>query len=115
MRHVCHRYKKAVTISAWFGTEESSVEIAEPGNKQLLVVPNPVKETAAVQFTTTTQTEYTLQLTDASGRVLQTQKGKSAAGLNRVYINVYSLVPGQYFLTMTGNNGEKQTTRLVKI
>lgn len=106
---------KAVTISAWFGTEESSVEIAEPGNKQLLVVPNPVKETAAVQFTTTTQTEYTLQLTDASGRVLQTQKGKSAAGLNRVYINVYSLVPGQYFLTMTGNNGEKQTTRLVKI
>ena len=96
MRHVCHRYKSCYYKRLVWHRRKQRGDM-EPGNKQLLVVPNPVKETAAVQFTTTTQTEYTLQLTDASGRVLQTQKGKSAAGLNRVYINVYSLVPGQYF------------------
>lgn len=106
---------KSVGISGFFNTSESSVQISESDSKQLTVMPNPAKEMAIVQFTAASQFDYTVQVSDASGRILQTQKGRSVAGSNSIRLNVQNLTQGQYFVTLISKTGEKQTARLVKI
>jgi hypothetical protein len=78
------------------------------------VYPNPATDNAAVVFNTVKAEAYTIQLTNAAGKILQTKTGTSVAGENKVLINVSGYTQGLYFITLLNNEQGKITIKLNK-
>jgi len=77
----------------------------------IALVPNPAPANVAVDLTTTPALEYTVQVSDLTGRVLSTQQvlGGQQVGL----AESQDLKPGVYLITITGNDVHV-TKRLIK-
>jgi hypothetical protein len=77
----------------------------------LILFPNPTSDRSLLNFSSATEGDYVLTLTDLSGRVLNTVTGVAVAGENTAEINVNGFAKGVYFVGLT-LNGE---TRQVKL
>jgi hypothetical protein len=77
----------------------------------MILFPNPTSDRSLLNFSSATEGDYVLTLTDLSGRVLNTVTGVAVAGENTAEINVNGFAKGVYFVGLT-LNGE---TRQVKL
>lgn len=79
----------------------------------LAVYPNPARQRLAVSFTAVAAKEYTIQLTDALGRVMLSQPMKAAQGQNKETIDVSGLPAGSYQLSIwDGSASQSQSVVL---
>jgi Tfp pilus assembly ATPase PilU len=76
------------------------------------VYPNPARENVTVQFNSTTESNYTIQLTDITGRVVYAYSGDAQIGLNSREINLSEVQSGVYLVKIK-SAGYNETTRLV--
>lgn len=108
---------KSVTATALLNMQmsnSSSIETAAL-NKQFIVMPNPVKDVASLQFYAEKAFAYNIEISNIHGKILQVQKGSATAGTNTQRINVQGLSQGQYFVTLINDRGEIQTIKLIKL
>ncbi|HEY2727896.1 MAG TPA: T9SS type A sorting domain-containing protein, partial [Parafilimonas sp.] len=80
----------------------------------ILLMPNPVKDIATLQFSAKTSCAYTIEITDLSGKSLISMKGTTTSGTNTQKINVSQFTPGTYFIILTNNEGERETVKMIK-
>lgn len=78
------------------------------------VYPNPANTNAMVAFTATKAGAFTLQLTDAAGKVMMMKKGIAIAGENRVSIDVSAYAKGMYMINILNEGSGNETLKLVK-
>jgi type IX secretion system substrate protein len=81
----------------------SSTEIIQLPSKvdaTVSVYPNPVQDVATVKFDLDEDQLVTMNLTDLSGRVLQSQQLQGTIGENKPTVNMTSLVNGNYVLSL---------------
>jgi hypothetical protein len=62
-----------------------------------------------VSFKTTGN--YTLLVTDISGRVLQTKTGIAVKGANSIQLNVSGYAAGMYLITLINNKDKRRHTK----
>ncbi|MEP6465854.1 MAG: T9SS type A sorting domain-containing protein [Parafilimonas sp.] len=80
----------------------------------MLLMPNPVKDIATIQFYANTTYSYSLQISDISGKSLLSKKGSAVAGTNIEKLNVQRFAAGSYFITLINDKGERQTVKMIK-
>ena len=93
--------------SATAGNNNNMVTKNEGGVK---VYPNPAQDKATVAFTATGV--YTLQLSDAAGRIVKTVKGNTA-GMQNIILDLHAFSKGLYFVTVTTGN-KKEVVKVTK-
>jgi len=74
----------------------------------MILFPNPTSDRSLLNFSSTTEGDYVLTLTDLSGRVLNTVTGVAVAGENTAEINVNGFAKGVYFVGLTLNGETRQ-------
>jgi hypothetical protein len=72
-------------------------------NLSMLVYPNPVINTATLQFYTAAPAKYNVLITDQFGKVIQLIKGVSVEGINRLPLSLSRYSTGTYFIVLTGD------------
>ncbi|MGZ5303607.1 MAG: T9SS type A sorting domain-containing protein [Bacteroidia bacterium] len=77
--------------------------------------PNPVSSTATILYTSSEFARYEFVLTDAAGRVLQTQYGATHTGENRINIEAQNFPKGIYFYSLILNNGNRYSGKVSKL
>ncbi|NNV55969.1 T9SS type A sorting domain-containing protein [Limnovirga soli] len=80
----------------------------------LTVSPNPINNIANVQITAATAYTGYLTITDITGRQLQQQKINMVPGSNTISLPFAAYASGTYVLTLTGQNQNTSTIKLVK-
>lgn len=80
-------------------------------NSNVTIFPNPVSSVATVSFNSNAASAYTLKITDATGKLMQSKTGTATAGTNNILVNMNDYVTGIYFASITTTEG----TRLIKI
>ena len=89
--------------------------LAEPGaDKNLLVYPNPVKESVSVDFSGTEEGNYQLELFDALGKIIFMSNASISSANQKVSVNLNPYAAGEYFLVISNNNLNK-TIKLNKV
>jgi len=78
------------------------------------VYPNPVVNATTVSFNEVVAGKYKLQITDVSGKILNTIEGVSTVGTNTVKIDCTNYASGTYFITFSDGVNGKQTFKLAK-
>ncbi|MEO8712663.1 MAG: T9SS type A sorting domain-containing protein, partial [Parafilimonas sp.] len=91
-----------------------AITLPQAGKEEMLLMPNPVKDIATLQFYAKTNYAYTIQITDVRGRSLLQKKGAATTGTNTKKFNVQNLSAGTYFILFTKSTGEKQTLEMIK-
>jgi hypothetical protein len=79
----------------------------------LRVYPNPATSVVQVIFTAKKETNYTIELSDLTGRVLQRKELKSGLGENRVPLDLSKYTYGTYVINVTGDE-QRQTINVFK-
>ncbi|MEX6691316.1 FG-GAP-like repeat-containing protein [Danxiaibacter flavus] len=79
----------------------------------LTVYPNPANSKTTVEFSGRSDTEYTVQLRDASGKLLQSQKAIMMKGRAAVTLNTANYLPGVYYVIVTNELNEIVSRRLL--
>jgi hypothetical protein len=82
-----------------------------PGKVSLVVYPNPVWEELKLQFSSATQKNYEILISDFLGRVVHSQKVHIRSG--NVIINMRDKAPGSYVLLV--KNSEQEVVANMKI
>ncbi len=95
-----------VISSAVAGTLSTSASI--------VLMPNPVKDIAIVKFFTANSETYTMEVSDANGKLLFMRKSIASPGNNIEKLDAASLSAGMYFITLIEQNGERRTIQMVK-
>jgi len=70
--------------------------------------PNPTEQRSLLNFSSALEGEYSITLTDVSGRVLQSQSGYAVTGENTAEILVDGYTKGLYFVGLTLNGETRQ-------
>ena len=83
----------------------------EPKLNVLRAYPSPIENILTVDFIAPKVNATQLIISDALGRVIQTNSKESQAGFNTTNIDVSSLASGVYFLTL--NDGESQQVQKI--
>lgn len=78
----------------------------------MTVYPNPARENVTVQFNSTQESNYNLQVTDVTGRIVYAYSGEAQVGLNSRDINLSEIQSGVYLIKVE-SAGYNETTRLV--
>ena len=109
-------FLKAITVKNVLAATANSLEPdpEENGFTQPVIMPNPAKNIADLQFHAQKGFVYTVQIADIAGKILLLKKAATVKGINIEMLNVQQLATGNYFVTLINNKGEKQTLRLVK-
>jgi len=83
----------------------------------LFVNPNPVQERATIEYELEKRTNLSLQLYDLNGRHLREIEAAQAKsiGSHQVVLEAAGLLPGQYIITLEGDEGVVGTTRMLII
>jgi hypothetical protein len=107
--------KVNVTTKALKDNNELNSSIA-PGtaNNSLVLLPNPVNSIATLNFYAQNSYEYTIRITDISGRTLLMKKGIATTLSNQVKLDVSRFTAGIYFITIVNNDGEMKTVKMIK-
>lgn len=80
---------------------------------KLKVIPNPAKDVITLQFTNSKQELAIITIKEISGNTILDQKARLVNGKNTITINISTLRPGNYFLTI--NNGETCSNQFIKL
>jgi hypothetical protein len=78
------------------------------------VYPNPANDQVAIEYTSEQTGNYTLQLSDLKGRVLQKKQGINLKGVTKISFDLSAYVKGVYVLQMTDAKGKMVSAKLVK-
>jgi hypothetical protein len=78
----------------------------------LNIYPNPASEKTIVTFNSLSESTYSLELCDLTGRAVYSAQGASVPGNNMVELPVASLAKGMYLLNFR-NNHQSELKRLV--
>ncbi len=81
-------------------------------NAKVSVYPNPAKSNATLSFNA--DGKYTINISDVSGKILQTKTGVTFKGINTIQLDVSKYASGLYLVTITDEKNRKQTLRLSK-
>jgi hypothetical protein len=78
------------------------------------VYPNPAHDNVTVSIDVKENTDFTLQLTDVSGRVILSQNVTGTAGLNTYHLNLTHLSKGVYMLYVQSASDNRKTKVVVE-
>jgi hypothetical protein len=81
---------------------------------QLTVFPNPAKDIANISFESFQNADYTLVVSDVSGKLLLRKSSRAERGLNKIVLDVSNYSSGLYLITVAYATGEKTTSKLIK-
>ncbi|HSC36457.1 MAG TPA: T9SS type A sorting domain-containing protein, partial [Chitinophagaceae bacterium] len=98
-----YSYSKVILLITGAGTGTGFAYVTNPAYNRV---------TAFIQSTQTFRTMVVI--TDAGGRVLQSQHVDLTTGGNQVSINVNNRAGGFYYLQYTDEHGKKQTAKFIK-
>jgi hypothetical protein len=102
-------------VGPTFPASPSPLRIAAPVGT-IAAYPNPFTEQINVRYRLTIPAEVTIQILDATGRLIATvNEGTREAGEFTTSYNGSSLVPGNYFARLLMNGRDMQTIKVVKI
>lgn len=101
----------SVSISS---SMEETTETVKLPNMQTIIMPNPAKDIATLQFYAERSYAYSVQVADITGKILLVKKGTAVPGANTEKINVQNFASGYYFVTIINDRGEKQTLKLMR-
>jgi hypothetical protein len=98
---------KQFTTAASFAVNnaiaDARVETRSSFNK---VYPNPANNTAVVLVTSNKISSYSFELTDVSGKVLQSKTGKLSREENKIVLDVSNYTPGIYLINVIDKEGK---------
>lgn len=98
------------------GIQEPGETIAQKVKKlNVNLYPNPVENTASVEFELNNATKATFRIFDINGRLMNVQEEMLSAGQQKVNLDVNSLDRGTYILQMIYNDGQVATKRFIKM
>lgn len=80
---------------------------------QYSVFPNPASDAANLVFLASVIAEYSIDVYDAKGSLMSTQRGVAYEGINRISIAMESYTKGMYMVNFR-YNGETRSSRLIK-
>ena len=100
------------TINTLFAIPTSTIKKKPVVQK---VVPNPTLDYMYTEISTSEELEITIQIFDARGLLVKTQKVNLMEGNNLVSVDIDDLVGGFYFLNVPEAQGEFATQRFVKV
>ncbi len=83
-------------------------QIDQPADEYLKAFPNPADEHVTVQFSSSSETHYSLRLTDITGRIVMSQAGTSSVGDNQVELNLDSYAKGVYIILLESGDTTKK-------
>lgn len=69
----------------------------------LSVYPNPANDYLKIDLNSTTQSNYTVTITDINGKIMYTEKLAALLSNNKATINVNALSQGMYFIQFSNN------------
>ncbi|MBL0102930.1 MAG: T9SS type A sorting domain-containing protein [Bacteroidetes bacterium] len=78
------------------------------------VYPNPSSGEIVVTFPMMSTEKYSIQITDLSGRVMQSQSNLQGNGPQKIGMNLNTLASGVYFCTISNSNGHLFSSKVVK-
>jgi hypothetical protein len=87
---------------------------AESKTSSITVYPNPANKTATVQVNSSKVNNYSLELTDISGKTLQTKTGSLSAGSNQIMVDVSKYASGMYMINLTDEEHGRKVLKLNK-
>ncbi len=98
------------------GIDSAAVVTSSYNNSftNLYAVPNPAKQSAYIVFNTGGESNYTIKITDLSGKLLQVKQGTTVKGENKSVLDVHNYAAGIYIVTIENSKGLKRTMKLVK-
>lgn len=109
--------KCGTNITPW-STPLTVTTLIEPGPRfsvsaqtnyhNLNLTPNPADQLTKISFTAQkSQLSFTIEIADQSGRMIYSQSVISRSGYNEIPVDITTLAPGLYFVTLTN---EKYTS-----
>ncbi|MBN8852151.1 MAG: hypothetical protein BGO55_00200 [Sphingobacteriales bacterium 50-39] len=81
----------------------------------ILLYPNPAKDVSTLVFTAAAEEQYSVEVSDAVGKVLLVREGKSTIGQNLVSLNISNYAHGIYFVSLLDKVHGRRTLKLVKL
>jgi hypothetical protein len=97
------------------GTLPSPNAVAEISNaNDFTIYPNPVAETASVQWNATSTEQGKLDVFNAQGQLISTERYTVSAGAQQVQLNTQSLSAGMYIVRSVSNAGVVRQTTFMK-
>ncbi len=80
------------------------IETRDFAKSNIKIFPNPAKAYITLETNTEVQSDVTIHTSDLTGRKLLTIPWSLDQGNNTIRLNLSSLKPGLYFVTISGNN-----------
>jgi Leucine-rich repeat (LRR) protein len=107
-------YSDTVNYAAINGLIASQTNdlITGDNNTRVSLYPNPAKTSVTIAFNTTGN--YTIKLTDLSGRVLQTKTGNAIKGAGTIRLIIAGYAKGIYLITVSNNKNQNHTFMINK-
>jgi hypothetical protein len=102
---------KAVVLNV---SECLGLENAPGTENKIFVYPNPVSDFAGLISWRRITESYTAEVFDASGKQVIVQEGNFKKGNNHIRLDVSNLRPGVYLIRVKPENGEAQTSKIIK-
>lgn len=92
---------------------DSSNGIASENQIYFSVFPNPTENASILSFYLTTSINYSIELLDMNGKLIQTTRHKAVQGLNQQSINTTNLASGTYVVRLITGSTVRQQLLLV--
>jgi len=105
-------YSDTVSFTTLKVVEQNNFAAQTLNENRFSVYPNPARTMATISFAATGN--YTLLVTDISGRVLQTKTGNAVKDANSIQLNVSGYAAGMYLITLTNNKDKNYILKLRK-
>lgn len=87
--------------------------IYQPSRYHIVLYPNPVKDQLNIAINDIKSEQYTIQLTDMSGRIVLKQKLMTGAGTREIKLNLTGKSAQMYFVTIRNVKNELVLERLI--
>jgi archaellum component FlaF (FlaF/FlaG flagellin family) len=88
--------------------------LAANTSKSFIAYPNPVKQSATLQFSSLQREKYVVSIADISGKIVLHNEGISNAGSNMVKLNVSNLSTGMYIVSLSKGEKGRENIKLIK-
>lgn len=97
------------------GTMPSPNAVTEISSaNDFMIFPNPVSESATIQWNATATEQGRLEIFNAQGQIVSTERYNVSAGAQQVQLNTRSLSAGMYIVRSVSNAGAVRQTTFVK-
>ena len=97
------------------GTMPNPNAVAEVSSgNDFVIFPNPVSESATIQWNATATEQGNLQIFNAQGQLVSSERYSVSAGAQQVQLNTQSLSSGMYIVRSVSNAGAVRETTFVK-